>query len=1090
MTRPVASMTREDGVAFPSRRSTLKAPVAFLAVAAVLVALAVGAAPARADFGVSVFDGGTFGPPPPGNTDAFESGPAYTQAGGHPYEAWTAFQMNRVIREFPRSAGGTEFRFRPDGGNLRNVRVDLPPGLIGNPTAVPQCPRTRRMPVNILDVNQTDPEEFCTPASVLGLALITFDGGPDSASDPDTLPEVATNPAVVFNLEPPPGVAASFGFTFQGSQAFLDARLRADGEYAISVHVRNANNAAPVLGVRVALWGVPADPSHDFQRCIVMLPVRVETAGVPTCDEDEPGTPLGPNPFPSHLERKAFLTLPTACTPPGVGLETRMHVEPWDPASPPADASFISHLPPGWHPTDHPDPSTWGPPQGPTGCDRLPFDPSFSAQPDSSTPDSPSGLTVNLGFPQEGLDDPEGLGTAHLRDTSVTLPEGMTINPSGADGLAACTDAQVDFASVSPVACPEASKIATVTATTPVLEEHLTGAVYVGSQLSDDPESGDMFRIILALENVERGIFVKLLGKVRADSDTGRLETTFAGNPQLPVSSISLHFKDGPRAPLAMPPDCGTKTVNATMSSWAGHLVQRTDSFNIACTPDLGGFLPSFSAGTVTPTGGAFSPFVVRINRPDRQQYVRGLTIEMPPGLIGRLKDIPLCPEAQANAGTCGIESRIGTATVGAGPGTNPFFLQGSVSLTGGYKGAPFGLSTAVRAVAGPFDLGMVVVRQSIFVDPVDAHITVVSDPLPLIVKGVPVRLRSINVDVNRPGFTLNPTSCGPKQIKATLVSDRGAIHQVTQPFQVGDCQALPLRPRLRMRLTGRKQLRDKGHPGVRAVLTQAPGQANLKRVQVKLPLSLALDPERAQSDDLCEFEAGLRVACPPSSIIGRARAFTPVLNRPLTGPVYFVKNVRIHPRTGNPIRTLPTLLIPLKGEVDIHLRAQSDTQRGKLVNTFSAVPDAPVSRFELTLRGGRDGILIVNGNPCRRSRVADVLMDGQNGKRADRAIKIGMPCAKRKRAALSVASASWRGNRLTVSGRVAKAATRRIRVAAACGRTTVSTRAKPRRGRWKATLTLRGQCAGARRARVTVRYPGGPKVRGATAARRVSKRG
>jgi hypothetical protein len=946
-----------------------------------LAALAFSAGPARAEFGVSVFDGGTFGPPPPGTTDPLVSGPAYTQAGGHPYEAWTAFQMNRGT--------GDDDILLVDGGNFRNVRVDLPPGLVGNPMAVPQCPKTRLVPISSFQVNTLGPEAFCAPESVVGLALLTF-----SAFPPGT---TQTRPSVVFNVEPPPGVAASFALQFAGSVAFLDATLRADGEYAISVRTRNAVNATPVLGVRVALWGVPADPSHDVQRCIFLEQIAIEEFP-PRCDTTgaAPGTPLGPNPFPSSLERKAFLTLPTACTPPGVGLETRMHVDSWNSASAPADSSFVSHLPPGY-PAD---PSTWGPPQGPTGCDRLPFDPSFSAQPDSSTPDSPTGLKVNLGFPQDGLNDPEGLATAHLRDTTVTLPEGMTINPSGAGGLEACTDAQVGFNSVSPVQCPEASKIATVTATTPVLEETLSGAVYVGSQLSDNPESGDMFRIILVLENAERGIFVKLLGKVRADSQTGRLQTTFAGNPQLPVSSISLHFKDGPRAPLAMPPDCGTKTVEASISSWAGHLVRRSDSFNITCTPDMGLFAPSFQAGSMNPVGGAFSPFAVRINRADRQQYMSGLTIEMPPGLIGKLKGVPQCPDAQANAGTCEIESRVGTATVGAGPGSNPFFLEGSVSLTGPYKGAPFGLSTAVRAVAGPFDLGMVVVRQAIHVDPVDAHITVVSDPLPVIVKGVPVRLRSINVDVNRPGFTLNPTSCGPKQIKATMISTTGAIHQATQHFQVGDCQALRLRPRLRMRLTGRKQLRDKGHPGVRAVLTQGPGQANLKKVAVKLPLSLALDPNRAQSDDLCEFEAGQRVDCPPSSIIGRARAFTPVLNRPLTGPVYFVKNVRRHPRTGNLIRTLPTLLIPLKGEVDIHLRAQSDTQRGKLVNTFSAVPDAPVSRFELVLRGGRRGILIVNGNPCRRSRIADVKMDGQNGKRADRAIKIRMPCGKKRKSA------------------------------------------------------------------------------------------
>jgi hypothetical protein len=992
--RHLATTTMEERV-MPVHSSRRTGARRSMAVCLAVAGLALTAGPAAADFGVSMFDGGTFGAPPPGTTNPFVSGPAYTQAGGHPYEAWTAFHLNREVLP-----DGT---YRAEGGALRNVSVDLPPGLIGNPTAVPQCPRSLRIPVSLEELGQ-DPRQYCPAETVVGLAVVSIAGDPDN-EDPDSLPQVDHYTAVVFNVEPSPGVAAAFAFTLYSAPAILEARVRADGEYAVTVSARNANNIVRVLGVKVNLWGNPSDPRHDFQRCIFLTAPLGGFGFEPRCDLlGPPGSPWGPNRFPDNLPRKAFLTLPTFCTPPGVGLETHMRVESWNPAAPPATSSFTSHLPPGYAGELEPDPSTWGPPQGPTGCDELPFDPSFSAQPDSTKADSPTGLHVDLGFPQDGLEDPNGLATAHLKDAKVTLPDGMTINPSGADGLVACTDEQAGFGSVTPAQCPEASKIATVSATTPLLEETLAGAVHVGSQLSDDPESGDMFRIILTLENADRGIFVKLLGNVRADADTGRLETTFASNPQLPVSTMSLRFKDGPRAPLAMPPDCGTKTVDATMSSWAGHLVQRTDSFNVECTPGLGAFAPSFAAGTTNPTGGAFSPFAVRINRADGQQYMRGLTIEMPPGLIGKLKDVPQCPDAQANAGSCGIESRIGTATVGAGPGTNPFFLEGSVSLTGPYKGAPFGLSTAVRAVAGPFDLGMVVVRQAIHVDPVDAHITVVSDPLPTIVKGVPVRLRSLNVDVNRPGFTLNPTSCGPKQIKATIVSALGTVHQATQHFQVGDCQALRLRPRLRMRLTGRKQLRDKGHPGVRAVVTQGSGQANLKKVRVKLPLSLALDPERAQSDDLCEFEAGKRVDCPASSIIGRARAFTPVLNRPLTGPVYFVKNVRIHPRTGNPIRTLPTLLIPLKGEVDIHLRAQSDTQRGKLVNTFSAIPDAPVSRFELVLRGGRRGILIVNGNPCRRSRIADVQMDGQNGKRADRAVKIGMPCGKARQGA--------RGNR------------------------------------------------------------------------------
>jgi hypothetical protein len=966
-------------------RSVPRAVRVLLATSAAVVGLAAGAVPAQADFGVRMFDGGTFGPPPPGDNPLL-SGPAYTQAGGHPSEAWTAFEMNRVTRP--------DGVIVPDGGNIRNVTVDLPPGLIGNPTAVPQCPKTRRIATDGDRPNGTDPDELCPPSSAVGLALITLPSGEDPGG-------VTHNPAVVFNMEPSPGVAAQFSFNYQNAQADIEATVRPDGDYAVRVRVRNAANIVEVLGVRVALWGNPADPVHDAQRCSNIQGNPIEDVP-PRCDSPiggEPGTPYGPNPFPDNLEHKAFLTLPTSCTPPGVGLETKLHVESWDPANAPADASFISHLPPGYQGELNSDPSTWGPPQGPTGCDELPFDPSFSAQPDSSMADSPTGLRVNLGFPTDGLEDPDGLATAQLRDAHVTLPEGMTINPSGANGLAACTDAQAGFGSSSPVQCPDASKIATVTATTPLLDEQLTGAVYVGSQLSDDPESGDMFRIILALQNAERGVFVKLLGNVRADADTGRLETTFRNNPQLPVSTISLRFKDGPRAPLAMPPDCGTKTVDASMSSWAGQLVQRSDSFDIACTPDIGVFAPSFQAGTLNPTGGTFSPFAVRITRPDRQQYMRGLTIEMPPGLIGKLKDVPQCGDAQAAAGSCGIESRVGTATVGSGPGTNPFYIDGSVSLTGPYKGAPFGLSTAVRVIAGPFDLGMVVVRQALFVDPIDAHVTVVSDPLPTIVKGVPVRLRSIAVDINRPGFTLNPTSCGPKQIKATMISSTGAIHEATQHFQAGDCQALRFRPKLAMRLTGRGQTTDGKHPGLRTVLTQAPGQANVRAASVKLPLSLALDPENAQSDDLCEYEAGLRVDCPPSSIVGHAVARTPVLNRPLEGPVYFVKNVRIDPKTGRRIRTLPTLLIPLRGEVEIDLRANTTVIRNKLVSTFPTIPDAPVSRFELNLKGGKRGILVAVQNICRRPRgqIADMEFDGQNGKRADRGVRMETPCASKK---------------------------------------------------------------------------------------------
>ena len=366
-----------------------------------------------------------------------------------------------------------------------------------------------------------------------------------------------------------------------------------------------------------------------------------------------------------------------------------------------------------------------------------------------------------------------------------------------------------------------------------------------------------------------------------------------------------------------------------------------------------------------------------------------------------KLKGVPQCADAAASAGTCPESSRVGTATVGAGPGSHPFFLSGGVYLTGPYKKGPFGLSVAVPAKAGPFDLGLVVVRQQLLVDPVDAHVNVVSDPLPTVVKGVPVRMRSLNVDVDRRDFVLNPTSCKAKTILATFKAPNGSVFTATSPFGAANCAALGLKPKLGLRLTGRKQMTDGKHPGVKAVVLQRRGDANLERVEVRLPLSLALDPDNAQA--LCEFKDGIKPdpTCPEGSIVGRAVARTPLLEQPLSGPVYFVKNVRVDPKTGRSIRTLPMLVIPLRGEngIRLNLKGTSNVSSSdQLVNTFAAIPDAPVSRFDLTIQGGKNGILVVNGNACRRKQVANVEIDGQNNKTSDRNTTIKTPCKKPKK--------------------------------------------------------------------------------------------
>ncbi len=870
----------------------------------------------------------------------------------------------------------------PDGGELKDAVVDLPAGFLGNPTAVAACPRDRRIP-SIVDAQFPGASEstFCPRSSIVGRAVVT-------ANQEGVVKKIM---APVFNLEPPPGVAAQFAFSVAEQKTFLDAVVRNDGDYGVRVRVRNASQGVPVLGSTVTLWGVPAAPQHDAQRCLA-FEIVLDSVPTPDCNPNSPDALLRPAGVDSPAN--AFITNPTKCTPPGVGLETSIAITAWMPGVAGDQSSFISHAPPGFPLA----PTEWGPEIGVTGCEKLPFQPGFEARLDSSRPDSPTGLAVDLTLPQESLVNPTGLAPAHLRRVSVTFPEGVTVNPSSANGLQACSDAQLGIGQPGPAACPQASKIGTVTAETPLLAQPLQGEVFVGSQQSDDPESGNLFRVFMSLNNPDRGVAVKLRGNARADSETGRIEAIFDNNPQVPVSRIALRLKGGDRAPLATPPTCGVKTVATAMGSWGGQLAAPGSVFGIDCGAARG-FAPRFTAGGDVPVGGAFSPFTVALTRDDGEQYLKGVGVVMPGGLLAKLRGVTLCADAQADAGTCPLGSRVGTATAGAGAGGHPYYVKGSASLTGPYRGAPYGLSVAIRAAAGPFDLGMVVVRQALYVDPEDAHITVVSDPLPTIVKGVPLRVRDVRVAIDRPGFTLNPTSCATKQLEATLLSDEGARAQGTQRFEVGGCRSLGFSPKLAMQLTGKGQTSGGEHPGLKSVLTQPGGQAHIRQVKVTLPLSLALDPENA--DGLCEYLEGKKVdpRCPKSSIVGSAIARTPLLNRPLKGKVYFVKGVRFT-RTGRAIRTLPTLLLALRGEVSLNVRATTAVgSDGRLVTTFPVVPDAPVSRFDLSLKGGKSGILTVSqGNLCRKKQVTSTVLSGHNGKRVTPSVAMKTPCGKKRR--------------------------------------------------------------------------------------------
>ncbi len=618
-----------------------------------------------------------------------------------------------------------DLNVRPDGNPvdaLRSVSVSLPDGFVGDPRATPTCSRgTFDAFVSGAHAANFTPE-YCPVSSQVGYAIVRGVG--------------TTSP--VYNVEPSPGEVADFAFISQAVPIHIIPSLDPARNYALKVRVDKTSQAIPASGSRVILWGVPSDSSHDDRR---------------SCDG---GPDMSATTCSVSAARAPFLTNPSEC---GGPLTTTLAVDSWQAPGVFKSASYTTAT-------------------GVFGCERLRFAPTVDLHTDTRA-DAPSGLSVDLEFPFNG--DADGFGTPPLRTATVTLPEGMSINPASAGGLQACTDAQLGLKSDTPVGCPEGSKIGTVTATTPVLAQPLTGSLYVRTQNSDDPESGEMFRLALVVADKDRGILVKLAGTAKANKNTGRVVAQFAENPQLPVSKLSLALKSGPRAPLATPAGCGNAETRTQLSSWAGSSVDRSSTTTIECRSGLGDFAPGFHAGVDDTSAGASSPFGLVITKPDGYAAVDGLRMELPTGLVARLKG--------------NLNTQVGTATAYVGPGSNPFALLGKVFLEGAYDDAPFSLRVVVPAKAGPFDLGEVVVRQKIYVDPIDAHVTVVSNPVPTIVKGVPARLQRLEVSVDKAGFMVNPTSCTAKAISGTLHSAAGQSAAVTARFQISACSDLTLKP-------------------------------------------------------------------------------------------------------------------------------------------------------------------------------------------------------------------------------------------------------------------------------------------------------
>ena len=831
-------------------------------------------------------------------------------AGTHPYAASFEFFTTST------NTGGSEGPLEVPTEDLENATVELPPGLAENPTAVATCTAAQL---------SAGSDPACPLDSRVGTVTVYFDGflGEPGSPEPVPLP--------VFNMAPSPGTPALLGVNVLGTAAYLDASLRTGRDYGVTFKAKDIPETFPFQGVGFSLWGVPADPSHDAER------------GGPSTEVTKP-----------------FLSLPTACQGP---LSTSLTVGSWQ-SSVTDEASFLSH-------------DSEGTPIGAEGCNAPDFSPELQARPTTNVADSPSGLAAEIRLPRD--ENPFGTAEAQLRDATIELPQGLFVNPAAANGLRGCPAAGFGVTSplgatpmrTTPAAadCPDASRLGSVQIDTPRVDRPLEGAVYLAEPYENPFRS--LFALYAAVEDPATGIVIKLAGEVIADPASGRLSVRFENNPQLPFEAITMHLFGGSLGALRTPAVCGTLTSHSVLVPWTAPDAPPafpSDSYTIEHAPSGGECpgseaqipnAPSLDAGAASPFAGAASTFVVDLRREDGTQPLSALSMTAPPGLTARISGIPFCPQedlerAAGRSGTgeianpsCPAGSRLGDAYVAAGAGPAPYHLEGSVYLTGPYESAPFGLAAVIPAVGGPFDLGTVVVRMRIYVDPETAQLRIVSAPLPTILAGIPLDLRQVAIYLDRPGFIRNPTSCDPMPLTATVTMLGGATVDLANRFQLGDCDALGFRPSVSMMLSG--ALARNGHPSLKVVLTAKPGQAAIARAALALPVTELL--EYAGIRDVCSRASyaaagGGGEGCPPASRYGYAQAFTPLLDRPLEGPLYL--------RSNDGQRRLPDLVASLGGESHLDLVAHTSSVHGLLRETFVGLPDMPLSRVVLLLHGGR----------------------------------------------------------------------------------------------------------------------------------------
>jgi hypothetical protein len=864
-----------------------------------------------------------------------------TQAGSHPFAFTTALAVNTEDREGHAA---------PAGGDIKDIEVSLPPGFVGDPSATPQCSLEQfRL---YFEENLFAFKESCPDASQIGILEVSFGG-------------IKFYPEV-YNLVPQRGYPAEFGFRVLGVPVVLVPRVRTGSDYGITAALADIPDAFTFTAGKLTLWGVPSDPGHNSERGSCWgskgyFEGVKEGGECPATDVSRP-----------------FLSLPTSCTGP---LQFSARVDSYE------DPGVYSEA------------QTSAP--GLTGCDKLGFTPNVITQPEPAQAASPSGLSVEIQIPQT-YQNPAGLAESNLKDTTVTLPAGVAVNPSAGDGLAGCSEEQFGLHNAAEPACPEASKVGSLEVTTPLLENPLRGSVYLAQQgnLPGNGSNpfGSLLAIYLTVKDPQSGVLVKLAGEVTPDPSTGQLITRFLNNPQVPFNSLRLSFFAGPRAALVNPPLCGSYTTSTEMTPWSGG-APATPAWTFTINSGPGGspctptqpFNPQLVSGTVSNQAAGFTPFSLTFDRSDGEQNLARIQVTTPPGLLGTLTNVALCPEPQAQQGTCGPESLIGKVTVGVGAGSNPYYVTGKTYLTGSYNGAPYGLSFVVPAIAGPLNLGTVVVRAAVSVNVHTAALTVTSEPLPQILQGVPLHIRAVNVTLDREHFIFNPTNCNPLSIDATLSSALGATVPVATRFQATNCTSLAFDPKFTVTTSGRTSRANGASLDARIQVPAGGAQANFARVKVELPKALPSRLTTLQKACTAQVFEANPAGCPPASLVGYAKASTPLLPVTLTGPAYFVSH-------GG--EAFPSLIVVLEGygvRVDL-VGSTFISKKGITSSTFAAVPDVPVSTFELYLPEGPYSALAANGDLCKQKLQMGTELVAQDGATIHQNTPIGITaCTKTK---------------------------------------------------------------------------------------------